>query len=198
MKIILKGSDQMDMESMMLEAFQRIKNLEKQVEELNIKIESTQNTSPSDESDKSIENITRNKAKQITMEKLKANNKDTLIRKAIRDEGGGLVLEENNNLIYMKFYHSKSYDENTPVGWHAVTKEDLNDPKFKIYIFTLFGNEKLYTFIFTKEQLNEMILKKSIDQNERYHFGFAIEGNRAFDTRDEKIDITYALNNFNL
>jgi len=186
----------MDIESMMLEAFQRIKSLENQVEELNTKIESIQTSSS--ESNKSNENITRNKARQMTMQKLKENNKNILIRKAIRDEGGGLVLEKDNNLICMKFYHSKSYDENTPVGWHALTKEDLNNTKFKVYIFTLFGNEELYTLIFTKEQLNEMISKKVMDQNERYHFGFTIEGNRAFDTRDKKIDVTYAFNNFDL
>lgn len=175
--------------------------------------------------------FTRSSARDRVIELIHLNVKDAIATVANRSEGSGIIVtfpEEVYNDPYKdypdiepevsyrcKFYYSQTYDDNNPISWSTVNKDALH---YDYFIFTMsiscdsadincpddIDGPNLYTFIFSKDDLEDLIKasNKDADKTGKYHFAFTIRiengQEKAFQVRDQEVDVTNNLNNFGI
>ncbi|WP_346920784.1 hypothetical protein [Clostridium sp. UBA7339] len=191
----------MNYEKIVLELFARVKELEEKVEELEDKTSLNNNAISKDmESEDEDIKITRNYSRQYVIEKFRENNPNVLVDKANRSMGGGIVIKDKSSrkIIKAKFYHSKSYNDECPSGWHTVNEEELLNSDIDSFIFNLEYQKKFYTFIFTTDELRGYVKDKDKDQNNNYYFYFNIKDQKALEYRDGEKDVTKYLNRWGI
>lgn len=188
----------MNYEKIVLELFARVKGLEERVEELEEKI-SLKNDNTNSVLEESEVKITRNYSRQYVIDKLRENNINVLVDKANRAMGSGIVIKDKNlgRIFKCKFYHSKSYNDICPSGWHTVNEDELK-LDIDIFIFNLEYQREFYTFMFTSHELKDFIKEKEKDQNQNYYFYFNIKDGKALEYRDGEKEVTQYLNRWDI
>lgn len=194
----------MNNEKIILELFGRVKELEQKVERLEnvILLSKEQNENVNEELGTEDENtkVTRNLSRKYTMDKLKENNSNILVDKGNRAMGSGIVItdEKTGVLKKAKFYHSKSFHDDFPAGWHAINEEDVNDRNIDFIIFNVEHKKQFYTFIFTRDELQKYVVNKIKDQKKNYHFYFQVKNNKVLECRDDEKDVSRYLNRWDI
>lgn len=201
-------------DSIVLEMLSRIQNCETEIKNLKEVIDSLkesqqivnmQNDSPIkfEIPDEEEETVTRGAAREAVMEEIRKIKPNSVIRVATRNEGSGIFIVDGKDTKKLKFYYSKSYNQNSKkvISWSAVQDEDVVDI-YDGYIFAIWANEKLYVLLFSHEQLINLIdyTNKAWDTNKKYHFSFTIlEDTKVLETRGSIVaDVSYSLNNYQI
>ena len=189
----------MSNDSIVLELFSRVQQLEEKVRFLEGRVESQEYAQ--EESDENLGKqtlITRANSRDYVAERLKTENPGFNVRKACREEGSGLVLTNGQNKeLILKYYYSKSFLE-YPSGWHTMDVSDLENDNFDIYVFTVSYKEEYFVFFFTKDELRSYVSKKRLNSTTRYYFYFRIQNNKIIEVRDEEYDVSHFYDRWNL
>lgn len=197
-------------DSVILELLARIQKCENNINDLILKVDSLENSQViSGSSDDSVDEaddekvVTRGPARKLIMKKIHELKPDAVIRPANRNEGSGIFISDAKGNRKFKFYHSRTYalSSEKVISWSGVQQKDVKD-KYDGYIFSIWYDEKLYTLLFTHQQLVDLIsaTNKLCDPNNKYHFSFTIKPNlQVFETRGSTtVDVTYSLNNYKI
>ena len=191
----------MNYEKILMELFSRVKELEERVEELEDKISLNNNVIAEDvELENEDIKVTRSYSRQYVIDKLRENNPNLLVTKANRAMGSGILIKDKKSKkeLTIKFYHSKSHNEEYPSGWHTLNEEELTNAGIDGFIFNLEYQKEFYTFIFAASELKEYVKHKDKDQNNNYYFYFNIKEQKAIDYRDGEEDVTKYLNRWGI
>ncbi|SHJ92681.1 hypothetical protein [Paramaledivibacter caminithermalis] len=204
----------MNMEKIILELMGRIQLCEERLSEadeeiLKLKKKILENDEKTqiklEETKEKIEekSISRSEIRKRVIDEIKSNLKcpELSIRVGNREEGSGIVLSRNNKNIYYKFYYSRTYGDITDervISWSGVLQKDLK-PYFSGYIFAIVREEKIYTLIFSYNEIIRLIdeANREVDSKGKYHFSFQINNKSIFEIRGTKaIDVSYSLDNY--
>lgn len=193
-----------------MELFLRVKDLETTVETLEKRL----NTMPittgevGGVNDDETAKITRNTSRQYVINKLKEVNPDYYIEKGNRASGADIVLIDKPHdgdlsrdilrNIKANFYHSKSYNQDYPSGWHTVKDTDISNVDIDFFVFNVEYNQEFSAFIFTKCELEKYVENKEMDQNNVYHFYFHIKQGKVVELRDSERDVENFLNRWDI
>lgn len=206
---------------LILEMFGRIKTLEKEVEILKEVITGKKNSLK-----ENSKKITRKKARDIVINKLKKDNPKLEFKVATRSAGSGIQFSYKDKInpnisypIYGKFYFSNVTGKEEGDSWFSVRKEDieeiLNSRKRLEEGKDNLNNKDLLIFFSINEDTNEELIviipginvsifinEKGVDtydSNNMYHFYFRkTDDGRVVEYRDEKIDVTNFANKYYL
>lgn len=120
--------------------------------------------------------------------------------KATRDEGGGVVFKnkKTDKKKVSMLRRSRNYVYDNPQkfsdyifrSWHTMDADMIE--KYDLFIFSIEGthNEPVNFFIFSKEEMKDILKQKTADTNERYHFYFIKDKNgEILEDRDQKIKV---------
>lgn len=138
--------------------FEKIKNLEAEVEVLKIKIqllEDQESNKKKDEEDKLQQEkvLTRSSARERVIEAINSNVEGAYATVANRLQGSGIIVHFEDRIVgsfrddcedpvyeeayyKCKFYYSQTYDDNNPISWNTVNTADLN-MGYEYFIFTM-------------------------------------------------------------
>lgn len=135
--------------------------------------------------------ITKSVSRNYVMETLKKHNPKFVISKGNRASGADILLKDGKKASTLKvnFYHSKSFEENFPRGWHTVKKADLDNVEIKFYVFLVVQDGKYYTWLFSREEFIHICKQKEMDANNVYHFYFTIKDGKNYEARDNELDM---------
>lgn len=177
------------MEKLIIELFERIKKLEDRVGELEAQYELRNSDSNIKEKGKK-EKITRKVSRNFVIQKLQEENKGLHAQKGNKSMQTDILIDMKKKSLKVKYLHSKSYNENFAAGWNTLDVEDIKNKKYDVYIFCIVFNEEFKTFIFSNEDMLNIISNKQIDASGNYHFYIHIkEDGRKLECRDQEIDI---------
>lgn len=189
----------MSNDSIVLELFSRVQQLEEKVRFLEGRVENQPYVYEENDEDQVKQTlITRANSRDYVAERLKRENPGFNIRKACREEGSGLVLTRGQEKeLILKYYYSKSFLD-YPSGWHTIDISDLENDNFDIYVFTVSYKEEYFVFFFTKEELRSYVSKKKLNSTTKYYFYFRIQNNKIVEVRDDEYDVSHFYNRWNL
>ncbi|WP_306010511.1 hypothetical protein [Bacillus sp. MMSF_3328] len=185
----------MSNDSIVMELFRRVQKLEEKVQFLEGKIESQESQEIEQEECENQEQpqqvlITRANSRDYVADRLQQENPQFSIRKANREEGSGLVLnDDKGNKLILKYYYSKSFLE-YPSGWHTVDISDLDSNAFDIYCFNVSFKDEYFVFFFTKDELKSYVKGKKLNSGTKYYFYFHIENGKIIEVRDDENDVS--------
>lgn len=199
----------MNLEKIVLELMGRIQECEEKINEYKQRLEKAETEidklkSNENEEETDDDNITRSQVRNKVIDeiKLKLKLKEDQIKVGNREEGGGIVIYNENNKRCYKFYYSKTYggDSNSDkvISWSGILEKDINN-SIDGYIFAIIKEQQMYILIFSNQELVKLIndTNKQVDSKKKYHFSFEIENGTVLETRGYKhIDVSYSLNNF--
>ncbi|EOU1468572.1 hypothetical protein QTH14_07380 [Clostridium perfringens] len=186
----MKGEKTLEIEKFLIELYGRIKNLEERV----AKLESENNYE-----NKSENKITRKVTRQYVIEKLQEENLGLYARKGSKDLNADILIDLDKKSLKVKYLHSKSYNNDFPAGWYTLSEDDINNEIYDLFIFCIDFKGDFKTFLFTKNEINEIVNCKSIDAKKNYHFYIHMKENgRILECRDDDIDIKYSYERWNL
>lgn len=187
------------MEKLIVELFGRIKELEERVANLEAKNVLQKTIVTVDDELNKEEKITRKVTRKYVIEKLQEKNQGLYAQKGSKSLQTDIVIDMDKKNLKVKYFHSKSYNKVFTAGWNTVNINDIENIKYDLYIFCIDFNGKFKTFLFTNEDMINLILKKQIDVSGNYHFYIHIkEDGRIVECRDEEIDISKNYENWNL
>lgn len=73
--------------------------------------------------------------------------------------------------LKVKYIHSKSYNNDFTSGWYILSEDDIDNKLYDLFFFIDFKRD-FKTFLFTKNEINEIVNCKLIDAKRNYHFIF--------------------------
>lgn len=186
----------MKYEKILLNLIEKVTTLEERIESLENK-----------EKD-SLINYEEDTAEKISTRALVMNHfENTLhestgftMRKAKRSEGGGLILSKDQKNIKVKLTVSKNFANEAERlvynwrSWHTLFENELD--LFDFYVFAVKPEEEdPHYFVFSKQQLKELCIKKEVDSSGRYHFYFVETTDyKTYEDRDDKIPMSKYFN----
>jgi len=190
----------MNNEGLILELFRRVQELEEKV----VKLESKKlSGNGGNEFALSGERITRVDARRFVMNKFIDENPEHIAMIGKQKEGSGIVIinEESGISYRVKMYHSNSHSKDKLFGWHKVYSDQFIEKKYDFYVFTVYWNGKIYSFIFSHEEFCGLISSKK-EEKKIYHLYFEMENGIFYETRDQKpssgYDVTEYYNNWQI
>lgn len=205
----------MNYEKIILEMLERIKDLEEKVDALeDFKDEFADDdangvetgSSPSGQSNKNGNISGRNKARQEIANVL-TNQYGFSVRKANRSEGSGLVATKKGKSFGIRISYSRSYakeygpEDVQCSGWHAFTKQDIENNPASFYIFVVAGeeSEEYHYFIFTKESLMDEYFSQIDSPKKAVHMYFRVNRDGwPHEARDGAVDMTAHYNKWSI
>lgn len=181
------------MEKLVMELYGRVATLEdanRELLERIEKLEEYQEGTPDYLGEGTLK-ITKSVSRNYVMETLKKYNPKFVISKGNRASGADILLKDEKKASTLKvnFYHSKSFEESFPRGWHTVKKEDLDNVEIRFYVFLVVHDGKYYTWLFSREELIYICKEKEIDANNVYHFYFTIKDGKNYEARENELDM---------
>lgn len=142
----------------------------------------------------------------IRME-MSGSNLDTL--KASREEGGGVIFKnkETGQQKISMLRRSRNYVHDNPTkfsdyvfrSWHTMDASLVDN--YDLFIFSVEGTitEPVNFFIFSKDEMKNILEMKSVDKNDKYHFYFIKNKNgQILEDRDYEINVKEYFNNWNI
>lgn len=193
-------------DKILVNLLRRVSILEEEISELKEKI--YQKDEMSETIDKNLNPMERKKIpKSLTIETIQEKLNDIKIIKRPNKEGGGLLLKyKDGSTKTVLLKHSRNYiDSNNGVKdsefdfktWYTLEVEN-NEFPFDYYIFSLENRKGALDFlVFSNYDLRNILSKKELEKNSKYHFYFSKKLNgRVIEDRGEGIDIHKFFNNW--
>jgi len=138
---------------------------------------------------------------------MSGSNFDTL--KASREEGGGVIFKnkETGQQKVSMLRRSRNYVYDNPIkfsdyvfrSWHTMDASLVD--KYDLFIFSVEGTitEPVNFFIFSKEEIENILEMKHVDKNDKYHFYFIKNKNgQILEDRDCEINVKKYFNDWNI
>lgn len=183
------------MEKLIIELYGRIKSLEERV----TKLESENKFCVNNDENKDENKITRKVTRRYVIEKLQEKNLGLYARKGSKDLNADILIDLDKKSLKVKYFHSKSYNNDFPAGWYTINENDINNKLYDMFIFCIDFKGDFKTFLFTKNEIKEIVNCKSIDSKGNYHFYIHIKKDgKILECRDNDIDIKYSYERWNL
>lgn len=114
---------------------------------------------------------------------------------AKRIDGGGLLItsKTTGDNFRLKFYKSKNWSSQRLFGWFTIRAVDIFENNFDLYALSVDYENQTHNFIFSKQQLLQLVEKKKLISYEKngeliqediLHFYIEQQGNHFFETRE--------------
>ncbi len=191
----------MNLNNLLIEFLERVKNLEIRVAELEEELKNKKNIVSEDQEDQEEleeEKITKTVTRKHVINKIEKNNNGIKAEKGSKAKGSDIILSKNGKKvdISIKMFHSKSYDEKFVRGWNTLHVDEF---KYDIYIFCVVFEGKVNTFLFTDKEIKAMISEENVDTNNIAHFYIQInEDGKMVQNRGRATDISKNFENWRL
>lgn len=169
-------------EDTILNLLERVSNLEKEI--IKMKNGSRQNNISSSNNYKQKTYSKDEVIEELTNE---LSTWNMVVNKRNLKEGGGLLIYNSHNTpITVYFSISKNYATANNVvfsGWHTISEEKIEE--FNSFIFIVQKEDDLNYFVFSQNEMKNLIGLKTKDNKDVYHFYFAERSNgQTIDLRD--------------
>ena len=191
----------------------RIQNLEETVAVLDQRLLLVEGDE--DEQDESVnvtsqEKIARKQARQIAIDKIQELYPDYFVGTASRSEGSGIKINKGDALrpMIIKYYHSRVYRPGSGLasqpgdyehGWHIVRINEVVGSIYDLCIFSMCDTEgKWHFFLFTPDEIGIYNDENRVNRRNELWLYFSVQGDTAYELREDKIDVTKHLNNWNV
>ncbi|WP_121664497.1 hypothetical protein [Metabacillus litoralis] len=183
-----------NLDSLVLELYSRIKNLENKVEMLEVRLSDNQRSFENEEvneinNEEQPKRITRSVARKQAIDKIENLNPSINVKIAKRSDSGDLIIQKNKITLDAKFYYSKSHIKEHVSSWHTVKEEDIFNDDIDIHIFSVSYEGEFHTFLFTAQELQNFVKNKESGSAELYHFYFHKHGDQTTEVRDGEKDV---------
>ena len=205
----------MNYEKIILELMGRIQNLEETVGALDQRISLMEGEADERIDSVSVSNpekITRTAARKEAMDKIQELYPDYYVSTASRSEGSGIKVikgdSEPKRAVIIKFYHSKIYLPNSGLtnqsgeyehGWHIVRLDEVIGSIFDFCLFSMCGsNGRWHFFLFEPDQLGVYNDENRKKRDDELWLNFSVQGDFAYELREEKNDVTEHLDNWDV
>jgi hypothetical protein len=195
----------MNYDKLILELFSRVQILEEQVAEVNKELADLREEDADDEFEEEIEGqggYTRSEAREKAMEIIQDKFPDYLVNRASRKDGSGITAHRPNESKprIIKFYHSRTFKHSSGKyehGWHVVRLDDVIGTIVDYCMLSMVdSNDNWYFFIFNPEELGRYKEKHRSRSGSVLHLYFSVQDGRAFEVREDTVDVTEHLNNW--
>jgi len=191
-------------DKIIIELLDRIKNLETKVDRINEQINLKNEISTEVIEEKN--SITRSQARDKAMNEIMKRYPDYFVDRARREEGNGIKIltpyKGGNTGVIIKFIYSKIYNnaDGSKSYWHKVNLDEVIGSYYSFVMFALMDENGLFNFfVFKPDELGiyrDNNRKKT--DNPILHLYFKINNNKAFEVREEKVDVTDKLNDWSV
>jgi hypothetical protein len=193
-----KGVCSMNYDRIIVELLDRVKSLEEQVEEL--KTELCDGTD-SEAQDNEQGTFSRKDGRQKVMDLIGEKYPDYVVSKASRSQGSGIIVNTPKKTIVIKYYHSRTYKKSTGIehGWHSIDLEEIIGTIFDLCICSVIdtkGNSNY--FIYEPDELGQYAEahRSGRSGSNILHLYFEIKDGKAMEVREEPVDVSDHLNNW--
>lgn len=197
----------MNYDKIILELLSRVQTLEEQVAELKSDLTSGRELYE----DEPVEDVrqgeyTRTQAREQAIKIIKSKYPDYFIEKASRKEGSGIKIIkpdfESKRAIIIKFFHSKTYTDNTSdieSAWHTVNLDDIIGTFIDVCMFSMVDSKGNWNFfMYEPAELGIYNEQNRSGQSNILHLYFIVKDGRATEVRENTIDVTKHLNNWDI
>ncbi len=189
----------MNYDKIILELLSRVQELEEQMSEVKGKLSSIEIEEELIEAEQ--DEFTRSQARDKAIKIIQQKYPDYLVEKASRKEGSGIRVYKPNSKkpLIIKFYHSKTHNPSGELehGWHVVHLDNVIETIIDFCIFSLVdSNGKWNFFIYEPEELGWYYKNHRSSENDILHLYFSVIGDKAIETRENKVDVSDHLNNW--
>lgn len=197
----------MNYDKIILELMTRIQSLESDVADLKIQVHNRYEEDMEDDTIDEMEvqdEYTRSEARQRAMEIIEEKFPEYIVSKATRSEGSGIKVfkPDAKKPLFIKFYHSKSFKHNTGKssnGWHVVRLNHVIGTVIDLCLFSMVDeNDNWNYFIYEPEELGMYNDENRSNRRDVLHLYFSVQNGRATEIREEPIDVTDHLNNWDI
>jgi hypothetical protein len=199
----------MNYDKIILELLSRVQELEEQMEIVNdklLKLKTLNNNGEDIDQGDTQGDITRTKAREEAMKIIRTKFPEYIVEKASRNEGSGIKIIkpgiEEERAIIIKFFYSKTYDKNSDGiehAWHTVNLDDIIGSFIDFVMFSVVDKNGNSNFLIYKpSELGLYSEKYRSKPSEQLHLYFYIENDKAFEIRENKVDVSDHLNNWSV
>jgi len=103
-----------------------------------------------------------------------------------RVDGSGIILlnEKTGETKKVKFFHSNNHRSNSTFGWHKVNYKNIENDLFDLFVFSVYWQQKVYSFILSFSEINNLVSNKKQNDQGYYHFYFEMIGSKFYETKD--------------
>lgn len=195
----------MNYDKIILELLSRVQTLEEQISEVKAKL-ATHADDYEDEVDQcdGQDEVTRSKARDKAIKIIQSKFPDYFVEKASRKEGSGIKVIKSDatskRAIILKFFHSKTYEHRTggyEHAWHTINLDDIIGTYIDYCIFSVVDKKGDWNFlIYEPSELGIYNDENRSANSELLHLYFVIENGKAKEVRENTIDVTDHLNNW--
>lgn len=182
----------------------RIQNLEEKMIEVNSVLEGYTSNKPEGEVEES-DDVTRSQARNKAIEIIKRKFPDYLVDKASRKEGSGIKIiksdADSKRAIIIKFFHSKTYIHRNDFehAWHTIDLNDIIGTFIDYCMFSVLDKAGNWNFlIYEPVELGHYNEENRSSKSDLLHLYFVMEDGKAKDVRENSIDVSEYLNNWNV
>lgn len=193
----------MNYDKIILELLSRVQTLEGEMAELKLELASHYEEYAGDEIE-GQEEYTRSQARKKAMEIIQSKFPDYVVDKASRKEGSGIKVfkPDTKRPLIIKFYHSKSFEHrsgNFEHGWHVVRIDDVIGTVVDLCMFSMVDtNDNWNFFIFDPDEIGLYTEENRSSEGNVLHLYFSVKDGKAIEVREETIDVTDHLNNWDV
>lgn len=199
----------MNYDKIILELLSRVQTLEEQMAEVKAALANRCNEYEDDADDESIsgqDEISRSQAREKAIKILQSKFPDYIVEKASRKEGSGIKIIKpdvgSKNATIIKFYHSKTYKHRTEAfehSWHTVNLDDIIGTYIDYCMFSVVDkNGNWNFFIYEPGELGMYNDENRSTKSDLLHLYFVIENGKAKEVRENTVDVTDHLNNWDV
>jgi hypothetical protein len=188
----------MNYDRIILELLDRVKALEDEVEEIQSVLEND-DSEPQCLPDNEQGSFSRKDARQRIMELIQEKFPDYKVSKARRNQGSGIIVNTPRKTIVIKYYHSRTHEGRSGIehGWHRVHLDEIIGTIFNLCIFSTIdskGNSNY--FLYRPDELGKYAEDHRSTPNDILHLYFVVEDGKAMETREDPVDVSDHLNNW--
>ena len=157
--------------------------------------------------DDGVGSYTRAQARSKAIETIKEKFPDCIVERASRKEGSGIKIikpgANSTRAIIIKFYHSRTYAHRDIItnenSWHVLNLGEIIGSIYDYVLFSSIGQDGNWNFfLYTPEELGIYREEHRSSDSDFLHLYFFVNGNQASEIREETVDVTDHLNNWDI
>lgn len=198
----------MNYDKIILELLSRVQILEEQMAEVKSELANRYDEHEDDDEEDVARQgeVTRSQAREKAIKIIQSKFPDYLVEKASRKEGSGIkVIKpdiDSKRAIFIKFFHSKTYEHRTGAfehAWHTVNLNDIIGTYIDYCMFSVLDKNGNWNFlIYEPDELGLYNEQNRSAKSELLHLYFVIEDGKAKEVRENTVDVTDHLNNWDV
>lgn len=185
---------ELNYDKIILELLSRVKDLEDEMAQVKARLTSDV------EAEEGLEEgggITRSLARERAIQELQKRFPDYLVRKASRKDGSGILLQlpSHKTPCKIKFSHSRVYE--TGHSWHTIRLTEIIDEVSYCMFSVVDASDTWHFFIYGTDELKAYNkAHRTVSDADILHLYFSVQGGRAIEKREDIVDVTDHLDNW--